>query len=652
MKDKEYGVKLKLDISDLKDKLGEAKKITEKAKKEIEEPLRKVKITSDGKESELTINTNKVKKQLKETAEEFEKRMENIKPKIFDHRGFDADVRIDPLLDPKTTPNPQLRETKGEAEFWKMFSNMEAPVESFEEFNEIFSQTNEETKEMSNSLDDMAEEEEEVEKRSINLIGIFQNFDKSIAKGVNSIKRYSLSLLGVRSIYSLLSRATHAYMAQDESFHNKTQANWIALGSVIEPIVTRIINLFTRLIGYVNVFVRAFTGGKVDLISKAMSVVEKKSNKTKNSLKSLNQELASFDEITNLNFDKGGGDIDEGVPGIEDYLKEMQDLKLNPKIVEILEKLADKLRNVWDWIVKNKDKLEELGKVIATVFVVTKVSKFIKKIKSLFSIVELAVSPGGAFNLWALAVAGIAFDIAKAYELIQKINELTEVKKQKEEASNRLIDGYTKYMGTIKEQMDENNKALENHEISLEQWQKRNKELYGMAEDEINIINQEIENGRKLTKEQREELEKQVKAIEKVSGKTFTTTIKANLSWTEQAKKFFEDIGIFVKTPQKGGGGGGRGFAKGNVAYEPTYAEFGEYSGANTNPEITAPQNIMRQTLYEALSDALPLMSQSTQKQGDIVLNVNGREFARATYSDYQREGQRIGSSNIAIRRG
>ena len=42
--------------------------------------------------------------------------------------------------------------------------------------------------------------------------------------------------------------------------------------------------------------------------------------------------------------------------------------------------------------------------------------------------------------------------------------------------------------------------------------------------------------------------------------------------------------------------------AKGNVAYDETLAIFGEYSGASNNPEITTPQNIMRDTFEDVLS--------------------------------------------------
>lgn len=43
--------------------------------------------------------------------------------------------------------------------------------------------------------------------------------------------------------------------------------------------------------------------------------------------------------------------------------------------------------------------------------------------------------------------------------------------------------------------------------------------------------------------------------------------------------------------------------AKGNVAYDETLAIFGEYPGASNNPEITTPQNIMRDTFEDVLSN-------------------------------------------------
>ena len=43
--------------------------------------------------------------------------------------------------------------------------------------------------------------------------------------------------------------------------------------------------------------------------------------------------------------------------------------------------------------------------------------------------------------------------------------------------------------------------------------------------------------------------------------------------------------------------------AKGNVAYEPTQAIFGEYANARSNPEITSPVNLMKDSFRDVLSE-------------------------------------------------
>lgn len=58
--------------------------------------------------------------------------------------------------------------------------------------------------------------------------------------------------------------------------------------------------------------------------------------------------------------------------------------------------------------------------------------------------------------------------------------------------------------------------------------------------------------------------------------------------------------------------------AKGNVAYSPMIAQFGEYSGASTNPEITTPQNIMAETFREEMSDFF-----ASNNANDRPINLN-----------------------------
>lgn len=84
--------------------------------------------------------------------------------------------------------------------------------------------------------------------------------------------------------------------------------------------------------------------------------------------------------------------------------------------------------------------------------------------------------------------------------------------------------------------------------------------------------------------------------------------------------------------------------AKGNVAYDETLAIFGEYSGASNNPEITTPQNIMRDTFEDVLSNyggnnqpiSLNLtVNVSNKKLGQILLD-DLRDTTRRTGKDIE----------------
>lgn len=86
--------------------------------------------------------------------------------------------------------------------------------------------------------------------------------------------------------------------------------------------------------------------------------------------------------------------------------------------------------------------------------------------------------------------------------------------------------------------------------------------------------------------------------------------------------------------------------AKGNVAYSPLIAQFGEYSGASHNPEITAPQNILRETFDDVLSNhewnnsnnSSPIqltVQVGNKKIGEILLE-NLRDMKRQTGKDIE----------------
>lgn len=619
MKDKKYGVELTANIESFKRKLLEAKNVTNSVadaiKSRIKEPMEMAGETSKKSFEQRIATIGELSGKYGELV------LQYMNVVSLEGRGSDSANKLKEELNRLTKQIEQEGEALGE---------------------------------VADAMDDLVDSEDEAEEKSFNIISIFQNFDRSMRKGVNSIKRFTLSIVGVQSVYSMLSRATHAYMNLNEELGNRMQANWIALGAIMEPIINKLIELFTKLVGYINVFVKAFTGGKVDLIGKALDKVNKKTRQASASTQSL---ASGLDEITNLDVNKGIGDSD--VPSIADYLEEMQNMELNPKIVKIIEDFAKRLKKVWEWVDKNKKDLAILGGIIATAFAIFKVVGFINKLKTIFEIVGVIGGSAG-LGLWVAVIGTIMIDIGLAITLFKELENLFEARRQRQEAENRVMDSYNDGLKTIQEQLEKNNKEKEDGLITEEQWRRRNNELMQGAEQNLDGINRKIQSGKNLTREQREELEKQKQTLESLSGKKFETTISANLTWSQQAKNFISDNGDMLWAVVNPGMSLGawlgkkiRGFAKGNVAYGPTVAEFGEYSNANSNPEITAPQNLMRETLFEALTDALPLIgSQQQQDNREIVLNVNGREFARATYGDYQTEAKRVGSSNVAIRRG
>lgn len=125
--------------------------------------------------------------------------------------------------------------------------------------------------------------------------------NKFFEKGVSKIKGFGLALLGIRSIWTLVSRASSAYLAQDTELANKLQAAWIGLGAILAPIINFIATIILKLVSIINGFIKALTG--VDLIAKASAKSMKSAAGGANSLK---KALAGFDELNNLDSDSGG----------------------------------------------------------------------------------------------------------------------------------------------------------------------------------------------------------------------------------------------------------------------------------------------------------------------------------------------------------
>lgn len=87
--------------------------------------------------------------------------------------------------------------------------------------------------------------------------------------------------------------------------------------------------------------------------------------------------------------------------------------------------------------------------------------------------------------------------------------------------------------------------------------------------------------------------------------------------------------------------------AKGNVAYEKTLAIFGEYSGASNNPEITAPKNVMYETMRSALDDAD--LGNNNDRPIYLTVNVGNQRLGQILLDELKDKRRRTGKGIEAL---
>lgn len=189
------------------------------------------------------------------------------------------------------------------------------------------------------------------------------NIVKGLDRMTSKIKRFGLSLLSIRSMYLLVSRASSAYLAQDTALANRLQSAWAGLGALLAPIIETMVNLIAKAVKYINIFIKALTG--VDLLAKASA---KSIGGTAKAAKALNKALAGFDELQNLDTEAGGGD------GLASSLGGLADVKIDTK-------WADRIRAFGEWLRKNKNSMLSVFTGLATTIGLIKAG--VKGIKAL-----------------------------------------------------------------------------------------------------------------------------------------------------------------------------------------------------------------------------------------------------------------------------
>lgn len=145
---------------------------------------------------------------------------------------------------------------------------------------------------------------------------------------VKKLRMTTLALLGTRGAFTAIRKAVSEYMAYDTALAKTLQQDWAILGSLIAPILERIIGLFSTLVAYIATFIKMLTG--VDLVARAnkksLGGVGSSAGGTAKKVKELSDELGNlqkFDDLNVVDFPKdsgssgGGGGGGAGAGGIE-----------------------------------------------------------------------------------------------------------------------------------------------------------------------------------------------------------------------------------------------------------------------------------------------------------------------------------------------
>lgn len=161
---------------------------------------------------------------------------------------------------------------------------------------EIHMKSEAETEKLKNQLVDLKNKANETSS-SVNKIpkNISANFDKSF----KSIRNLAGALISIRGAYGLLSKASQAYLETDDTTTKQIKANWIGLGSMLEPVIKLITDLMRKATTGILYFMSCLTG--TNYIEKANSVIMKANTKEiEKNTKAKKENLkftAGFDEM-------------------------------------------------------------------------------------------------------------------------------------------------------------------------------------------------------------------------------------------------------------------------------------------------------------------------------------------------------------------
>lgn len=595
-------------------------------------------------------------------------------------------------------------------------------IQASANFKELANSTNNPIGKINNLIKKIRGTGDEAQKTKRKSKGMGSDFGKGLEKGINSIKKFTLSLLSVRSAFSMISRAAQSYLSFDTQLNDSLQNSWNTLGSLLAPILEYVVGLFSKLTSAVAMFVKALTG--VDLVAKANAKALDKQSK---SAKKTSQSLSGIDDIDTLSTNSGGGDEPQTISTEEVDISPL--MEFANKVQEIFSKLFEPFKEAWENVGTDvfdsmMNMFNSVGELSNTVFssfeevwtngtgteiiqnyllmyqqlfdIIDAVAgaidrawskndngtKIIQHIADIFKdIQKFTLDIGDSLKKWVISedfqimlekVFGVVEDlfgyakdfadwILKMYEtylkpviddkLLPAITSIITAITDIWNTVKPVIDFVIGYIGAVLEPVIQGLCGFIGGIIDV---------IKGIADFISGVFTgdwRKAWDGIKLI----------FKGIWDAIASIINTPINMILSAIEfLVNKIIDAFNSFKKAINKISfdipdwipviGGKKWGFnlkmsdqvslprlATGNVAYEPTTAIFGEYANARTNPEITSPVSILKDSFRSVLSE----FDFGGTRVERIVVNVAGENFYDDTIDYINEKSTRKGVSVI-----
>lgn len=629
----------------------------------------------DRYEVEVSANINGFKAKMKEASGEAKNLAQQLK--VFNKGAFVNDQYIDIFSN-------KISIASGEA---RNLGN------SFKLVRPAVEQTSNEVKKLDTNIKQTS--------NSSKLIG--SQISNSFNKGLRSVKRLTLGFIGARSLFALFRQQVNAYRQENEVFNQQMQISTNIITTALAPAFEFFGNVvlyatvgLAKLIDIMfgtNITSKVLESG-LQKANNQLAGMSSGMNDVSEASKEMKENLLGIDEITNLEQEGTGTGLLGGISGVGD----LSGIKAQ---FDALDKLKKAMKDVDDFFNKNW-----LGKTLKGL------ANFIKQnpwetllglitFKSLLGIIpkifpELTgltalLGPLGVAMAGAVAVGLWVNLIEKIGEAKNAIEEMQEKERELEETRNKVSDSYDEELEFFREKIkagDITEDQMEHYRDSLVNAVENQKQLMKEtiqtlpASEKLNGISKDTE--KKLA--QYEQNIKNYKNEMKTLPTKYQTTIEFDANTTKAealTDQYFGRIKTLTNNIIKGdmwnalqsagslinqiffrhkadGGifAGGRwqpitAYANGGLpdagqmfvareAGPEMVGTIGGHTAVMNNDQIVASVSA---GVYQAVLSAM-----GGQSDRPIVLNINGKEFAKATYGDYQEEGTRRGA-NTSIRR-